>query len=136
MAMPVNCIRDPGSNLFPDDRLTVDGEKWSLKSESHRRIFAFRCLNTNDLVDHHYELMEIPKAIFVAACSAGDFTLMTALGQTPKPGYCRVSDAAGLMYELYFDGGTGRKLRGQKLRRNLCTFHAEWKFATPPPTPS
>ncbi len=225
MALPVNSIRNPRSDIFPDDRsvgllflylithhvlsaeafkkekceyalqqimetlgrtaelaasrthpghdLTVNGERWSLKSEAHRgikkdrihvskwmelgrgrwededdlrtlcannfqrhlanydRIFTFRCLNPDEPVDHHYELLEIPKAIFVTACSAGVFTMMTSSRQMPKPGYCRVSDSGGLMYELYFDGGTERKLRVQKLRRDLCVFHAEWKFTTP-----
>jgi type II restriction enzyme len=33
------------------------------------------------------------------------------------------------MYELYFDGGTERKLQVKNLRRDLCRIHATWQFA-------
>jgi hypothetical protein len=163
------------SRTNPGHDLTVDGERWSIKSEASRgikadaihiskwmelgkgkwqkeadlrtlcaknfqghlanydRIFIFRCLSPDDPVEHRYELLEIPKAMLVTACSSGDFAMMKDSKQRPKPGYCKVSDAKGLMYELYFNGGTERKLRLQKLRRDLCTCHAEWKFSTPPP---
>jgi hypothetical protein len=166
------------SRTNPGHDLTVNGERWSLKSEAHQgikkdsihiskwmelgkgkwqnkrdlralcannfqrhlanydRIFVFRCLTPGSPVDHHYELLEIPKAILVTACSSGVFAMMHASRQTPKPGYCRVADGSGLMYELYFDGVTERKLRVQKLRRDLCVFHAEWRFTTPPPPAS
>jgi Type II site-specific deoxyribonuclease len=227
MALPANCVRNPASDVFPDDDsagllflflithhtlsaesfkkekceyalvqimttlrrtavlaksrtnpghdLTVDGSKWSVKSEAHRdiekdfilmskwmelgkgkwdeeadlhtlcaknfqghlanydRIFVFRCLTPTELVDHHYELLEIPKTILVMACSSGVFIMTKKSKQTPKPGYCRVSDERGLMYQLYFDGETERKLRLQKLRRDLCAFHAEWKFESTRP---
>lgn len=96
------------------------------------RVFLLRCLTPDDPLEHHYELLEIPKAILVKA-KAGTFTVMLASRQNPKPGYCRVSDKRGQMYELYFDGGTERKLRVQKLRRDLCIFHGEWKFHTSEP---
>jgi hypothetical protein len=92
-----------------------------------------KCPIPADPVNHCYELLEIPKDILVRSCSSGVFTMMTDSRQTPKPGYCRVSDRKGLMYELYFDGGSERKLRVQKLRRDLCVFHAAWDFTTPLP---
>jgi hypothetical protein len=163
----------PSSRTAGHD-LTVDGQRWSFKSEAHRdvkrdsihvwkwmelgkgtwedkeedlrglcdrflhhlqgydRIFILRCLTPEDPEDHHYELLEIPKPL-LAVAQAGTFTMMQASTQNPKPGYCRVTDEQGLRYELYFDGGTERKLRLQKLRRDLCVFHAEWRFSTPTP---
>jgi len=97
------------------------------------RIFMLRCLSPDDSLDHHYEILEIPKAILTIAKS-GAFTMMHKSKQDPKPGYCRVSDDQGLMYELYFDGGSERKLQLKKLRRNLCVFHADWRFQTPIPS--
>lgn len=162
------------SRTNPGHDLTVDGERWSLKTAAHKdikddpihitkwmelgkgqwgeseqdlrglcdrflrhlggydRIVLFRCLTPEDPRRHHYELLEIPKDILTRA-NAGAFTMMHASKQAPKPGYSRVSDGAGLMYELYFDGGSERKLRVQKLRRDLCRFHAEWRFESPEP---
>ena len=164
----------PASRTNPGLDLTVNGQRWSFKSEAHRgvkpesiwiskwmelgkgkwgddendlrslcelflhhlegydRIFILRCLTPEDPIEHHYEMLEIPKDILKLSKS-GAFTMMQSSRQSPKPGYCRVSDAAGLMYELYFDGGTERKLQVKKLRRDLCGFHAEWNFQTPEP---
>lgn len=226
MAVPVNARREPGSDLFPDDRslglfflylvthhtlsaepfkkekfeyaierlleslgrsvvrpssrtnpghdLTVDGNGWSFKSKASRdikpntlhiskwmelgkgqwvdeddlrgladrflhhlmgydRIFVLRCLTPDDPENHHYEIVEVPKPLLEKCKSAGVFEMMHTSRQTPKPGYCRVSDEDGLQYELYFDGGTERKLRLQKLRHSSCRFHAEWRFSTPTP---
>src|SRR5579884_2760167 len=224
MALPVQCQRNPQSDIFPDDRaagflflylithhslsaepfkkekceyalerimnalgrtatlatsrtnpghdLTVDGVRWSLKSEARRdirrdsifiskwmelgkgkweeendlrdlcqnrfqphlthydRIFIFRCLTPADPVSHEYELVEAPMALFTNACSVGEFAMRQDSKQTPRPGYCWVRDRDGnLLYELYFNGGTERKLRVQKLRRDLCVFHAAWTFS-------
>ncbi len=98
----------------------------------YERIFTLRCLTPDDPVEHRYELLELPKSALVTAAT-GEFQMMQNSKQRPKPGYCRVADARGLMFELYFDGGTERKLRLQKLRRDLCTVHAEWQFQTPEP---
>jgi len=49
--------------------------------------------------------------------------------QNPKPGYCDVSEPDGtLRLQLYFDGGTERKLQIRHLRKDLCMVHAEWAF--------
>ena len=99
----------------------------------YERIFVLRCLTPADLEEHHYEIVEIPKPLLEKCKSTGAFEMMSLSKQTPKPGYCRVSDEGGLQYELYFDGGTERKLRVQKLRRSSCRFHADWRFSTPTP---
>jgi len=56
--------------------------------------------------------------------------------QNPKPGYGSVFDNSSplgsafgeLKYELYFDGGTERKLQVRKLSKSLCKVHANWQF--------
>ena len=53
--------------------------------------------------------------------------------QTPKPGYCDVKDTDGtLKYQLYFDGGTERKLQIKHLKKDLCIVHARWIFSIIP----
>lgn len=46
--------------------------------------------------------------------------------QNPKPGYCRVTVNGQPAFELYFDGGTERKLQVRKLQVSMCTVHATW----------
>jgi type II restriction enzyme len=150
--------------------LSVDSEKWSLKSQADKgirrdviwiskwmelgkgewganeqdlrrlcrmfiehlrgydRVFVLRCLTPTTNAVHAYELLEIPKPIMQLA-RKGDFRMMHESRQFPKPGYCTVSDTKGVMYELYFDGGTERKLQVKNLRRDLCRIHATWQFA-------
>ena len=103
--------------------------------EGYDRIFILRCLTPENPIDHHYEMLEIPKHL-LKECKGGMFKMMRDSRQDPKPGYCRVSDKQGLIYELYFDGGAERKLQVRKLRRDVCHFHAEWRFKTPEPVAS
>jgi type II restriction enzyme len=35
-----------------------------------------------------------------------------------------------LKFELYFDAGAERKLQVRHLRKDLCTVHAQWEFAS------
>ncbi|HEY8746494.1 MAG TPA: hypothetical protein VIM11_00870 [Tepidisphaeraceae bacterium] len=45
------------------------------------------------------------------------------------PAYCDVNDDAGvLLYQLYFDGGSERKLQVKSLLKSLCIVHATWYF--------
>jgi type II restriction enzyme len=75
-----------------------------------------------------YELVEIPKSLLEKA-AGGRLEMMHGSKQSPKPGYCHVTDETGrVMFQLYFDGGTERKLQIKKLDKSLCTVHAEWKF--------
>lgn len=97
------------------------------------RIFVLRYLTPGAVTEHEYEIIEIPKAVLLHA-DKGVFQLSSRSRQTTSvPGTCSVSDASGVMYELYFDGGSERKLKLQKLRRNVCVHHATWKFQTPAP---
>ena len=91
----------------------------------YERIFTLRRLK--DKTDEHYELVEIPKEL-LACATTGTLRVVTESRQNPKPGYCTVSDASGVAFQLYFDGGTERKLQVKDLRKNLCIVHATWKF--------
>lgn len=165
----------PQSRTNPGHDLTVDSERWSLKTAAdmairadpinltkwmelgkgnwtnkvedlhelrnrflkhlngYDRIFVLRYLTPGQRVKHHYEIIEIPKKLLLQA-KKGVFALSTRSRQTTIiPGTCTVSIRGKLGYELYFDGGSERKLKLQKLRRELCIVHAEWKFQTPEP---
>ncbi len=97
------------------------------------RIFSLRYLSgaksRRDQGEHEYELVEIPKTLLQR--SAGQpCSMHSGSRQTPKPGVCRVvGDDGRLEFELYFDGGTERKLQIRKLRIDLCVVHARWKFS-------
>jgi type II restriction enzyme len=50
--------------------------------------------------------------------------------QIPKIGYCNVLDESkGIKFQLYFNGGSERKLHLKKLQKSFCIKHAEWKFS-------
>ena len=91
----------------------------------YERIFTLRRLK--DKADEHYELVEIPKELLERA-KTGTLRVVTESRQTPKPGYCTVPDASGTAFQLYFDGGTERKLQVKDLRKDLCVVHGTWKF--------
>jgi Type II site-specific deoxyribonuclease len=94
---------------------------------SYERIFSLRCLSRK--VDRwHYELVEIPKQLLEEA-SMGSLRLLLTSQQNPKPGYCDVKDLGSrLKFQLYFDGGTERKLQIRNLSKGYCIVHAEWIF--------
>jgi hypothetical protein len=99
--------------------------------KSYERIFQLRYfrLDRTDLspTSHYYELVEIPKSVLQQSAS-GTFAMQHNSPQRPKPGYCTVTDGHGVMFKLYFDGGTERKLQIKHLRKDLCTVHGSWKF--------
>lgn len=75
-----------------------------------------------------YELVEIPK-VLLSEVNTGVYKMMSDSIQTPKPGYCRVYNQIGeLKFELYFDGGTERKLKVNKIDKQNCIVHATWEF--------
>ncbi len=161
------------SRCFPGHDLTVDGIKWSLKTQGdasikadilhiskfmelgkgkweteddlrglrdrflnhlagYDRIIQLRYFGTTEVETevsrHFYELVEIPKSLLREAAN-GEFTMMVNSKQSPKPGYCSVSDPDGTVrFKLYFDGGTERKLQIKGLRKDLCRVHATWCF--------
>ena len=96
---------------------------------AYRRILTLRCLS-KDPKRWRYELVEIPKALLQEA-STGKLELRRDTTQETCPGYCHVVDAKGnLKFQLYFDDGSERKLQIKHLRKDLCTVHAQWEFAT------
>ena len=97
--------------------------------QNYEQIFTLRALS--DAESHKkYELVEIPKALLLGADS-GEFEVKENSKQKPQPGYCRVIDKDGrIRFELYFDGGTERKLQIRKIRKELCIVHAIWEFET------
>jgi hypothetical protein len=48
--------------------------------------------------------------------------------QSPKPGYCDVTEKGVLLFQLYFDAGGERKLQIKNLGKSNCIIHAYWKF--------
>ena len=100
--------------------------------EDYERIFILRrWIDAPEELGpvHNYELVEIPKALLQEA-KGGTFKWMADSRQNPKPGYCTISDGkGGCKFELYFDGGTERKLQIKNLRKQYCKVVATWKFA-------
>jgi len=99
---------------------------------AYSRIFQLRyyCMKStsSSQFSHYYELVEIPIPLLDEARN-GVFEMKHKSRQTPKPGYCSIYDDDGkLKFQLYFDGGTERKLQIKNLRKDLCTVHATWEF--------
>ncbi len=94
------------------------------------RILTLRAIGKAP--DWHYELVEIPKSL-LAQAQSGELEMKLDSKQSPKPGYCDVRNEGGQsLFQLYFDGGTERKLQIKSLRKSACVLHAEWKFTQQP----
>jgi Type II site-specific deoxyribonuclease len=94
---------------------------------NYDRVFTMRCLDPGP-ANYSYELVEIPKALLLLAKDC-ELELREDSRQSPKPGYGYVRDAGGaLLYSLYFDGGTERKLQIKGLLKSQCVVHATWRF--------
>lgn len=105
--------------------------------ESYDRIFSLRCLSqakaTKQSGVFEYELVEIPKHLLLRARD-GEFVMRHESKQVPKPGYASVSDEyLQPVFQLYFDGGTERKLQIKSLSKAHCTVHTTWRLKTPLP---
>lgn len=120
-----------GSGDWGDDPDDLDGlrDQFFRHMNAYDRIFSLRKLRTPGF--YHYELVEIPKALFLEAAS-GDMEMRTQSTQYPKPGYCTVyDDHRRIKFQLYFDGGTERKLQIKHIDKRHCIVHAEWHFSVP-----
>lgn len=96
---------------------------------NYDRILTLRTLSKAP--DWRYELVEIPKALFLMA-ENGRLEMKKDSRQMPKPGYCYVTDKHGSrIYDLYFDGGGERKLQVKDLKKSACVVHATWAFSIP-----
>jgi type II restriction enzyme len=72
-----------------------------------------------------YELVEIPKSLLAKAEHA-ECKLIEDSTQTPKPGRAVVTENGVRLFDLYFDGGTERKLQIQSIDKRQCVVHAQW----------
>jgi hypothetical protein len=98
--------------------------------EGYDRILSLRAfpLEADGSKSWKYELVEIPKDLLQMA-SSGEIRMQHNSSQNPKPGYCTVRSEDGeVLFELYFDGGTERKLQIKHLVKSACRVHAEWKL--------
>ena len=96
----------------------------------YARIFSLRTLHQAPY--WQYELVEIPMELMRAA-EHGELKMMMDSEQYPKPGYCHVKGEDGaIIYQLYFDGGTERKLQLKNLMKSYCLVHATWNFVISP----
>jgi len=81
-------------------------------------------------VEYTYELVEIPKSLLMSSKNFS-IEIKAASRQNPKPASCFVLSADGeQVLELYFDGGTERKLQIKSINKAFCVVHATWHFST------
>lgn len=98
--------------------------------EQYDRILMLRALQREP--EWLYELVEVPKDLLQKA-SLGELEMRTNSRQMPKPGYCYVRAPDGEeIFQLYFDGGTERKLQVKNLLKSYCIVHGTWRFIIPP----
>ncbi len=100
---------------------------------AYERIFSLRCLSKDKVAGvtiYDYELVEIPKALLLKA-DGQPIEIKVNSRQNPKPASCYVHDEIGQAFELYFDGGTERKLQVKALAKRNCQVHATWKISIP-----
>ncbi len=96
--------------------------------DNYERVLILRALQKAP--NWIYELVEIPKAILMLAGS-GKLLMKTESRQFPKPGYCFVCEGETDLFQLYFDGGSERKLQLKNLLKSRCIVHARWEFTIP-----
>jgi len=113
----------------PDDLIGLR-ELFLAHLKQYSRILSLRCLARAP--QWRYELIEIPKSLMQLAAH-GELKMKLDSKQYPKPGYCYVRSPEGEeLYQLYFDGGSERKLQIKNLRKCHCIPHAVWEFVTSP----
>jgi hypothetical protein len=96
------------------------------------RILQLRRI-TDTATLQKYELVEIPKDLLLKA-KDGTLRMMHGSAQRPKPGTCTVAAKGRRLFELYFDGGTERKLQIRYLDKRDCRVHASWGIKRIPAT--
>ncbi len=95
-------------------------ERFLEHMKKYDRILTLRCISKGP--KWKYELVEIPKTLLEKS-SSGELEMMLDSNQTSKPGYCRVyGDDGKMMFALYFDGGSERKLQVKDLLKNTVLF--------------
>jgi type II restriction enzyme len=101
-------------------------DRFFVHMRSYDRILQLRRI-TNRPELQVYELVEIPKTLLAKAVHA-ECKLDDGSSQSPKPGRCEVTENGVKLFDLYFDGGTERKLQIQSLDKRHCLVHAEWRI--------
>ena len=97
--------------------------------KNYDRILSLRTLEKGP--HWSYELIEIPKKLLKTA-QQGTLEMKLNSKQFPKPGYCHVATSKGeIKFQLYFDGGSERKLQIKNLLKKYCIVHATWNFIIP-----
>jgi hypothetical protein len=118
-----------GKGQWGDDEQDLIGlrEQFFSHMKFYDRILVLRTVSKAP-DGWEYELVEIPKALLQQA-SGGTLRMMHGSTQNPKPGYCDVRDSNGdPLFQLYFDGGTERKLQIKGINIENCIVHARWSF--------
>jgi Type II site-specific deoxyribonuclease len=118
-----------GKGQWGDEEKDLIGlrEQFFSHMKSYDRILVLRTVSKAP-AGWEYELVEIPKRLLRLA-AGGTLRMMHGSKQHPKPGYCDVRDAKGdLLFQLYFDGGTERKLQIKGINIDNCIVHARWSF--------
>lgn len=117
-----------GKGIWTDEPTHLIGlrAQFFAHTERYDRIIILRFLRDRP-ESFHYELVEIPKTLLLLAKNSKPEMMMDSK-QMPRPGRCRVTDDEGPAFELYFDGGTERKLQIKHLHKDRCLVHAEWIF--------
>lgn len=106
-------------------------EQFLLHLDAYERILSLRNL-AKPPHDWIYELVEVPKTLLLES-RTGELKMMTQSKQFPRPGYCYVRDELGIeKFQLYFDGGSERKLQIKHLLKKHCSVHARWQFPQVP----
>lgn len=120
---------------FTEDDLIALRERMFDHLTKYDRIITLRCFNESSLGSgvrtYTYELVEIPKSLFERSA---DFPIefKTNSRQNPVPASCYVLDRFGnVEMELYFDGGTERKLQIRSILKSSCIVHGTWTFSVP-----
>lgn len=117
-----------GAWATPADLVSLR-ERMFQHMKAYDRIFTLRCMplqQIDGILVRDYELVEIPKDLLLK--SAGlPIEFKGNSRQTPKPASCYVPNANSIDFELYFDGGTERKLQIRRLRKSQCIVHATWR---------
>ena len=113
----------------PDDLIGLR-ERFFEHLQQYDRIISLRLLKSPP-AKCRYELVEISKDLLRRSAS-GRLEMKLDSRQTPKPGYCYVTDDDGsLLFSLYFDGGSERKLQIKNLKKSQCLVHCVWEFDIP-----
>ncbi len=107
-------------------------ERFFNHMNAYERIFILRRLNLKKYkgkknFHEKYELVEIPKDLLLKAKN-GKIEMRHESKQNPKPGYCYIYENDEKIFELYFDGGTERKLQIKNINKGKCILHSIWEF--------